>query len=128
METDLGLVDRVGGCVLGLALGDALGAPFEFRRRELIPRPLPQLELPWMGRPPGTTTDDTSMARNLVRSLADQGRFDPDDLVRRHLEWFASDPPDVGALTRRGLTRAARGGPAAAGAREVWGGRGAGGS
>ena len=39
------------GCVLGLALGDALGAPFEFRRREEIPDPLPAFELPWQGLP-----------------------------------------------------------------------------
>jgi ADP-ribosyl-[dinitrogen reductase] hydrolase len=124
MGTEPRLDDRVDGCVLGLALGDALGAPFEFRRRDLIPRPLPPLELPWMGRPPGTTTDDTAMARNLVRSLSERGRFDPDDVVRRHLEWLASDPPDVGALTRRVLLRAARGEPAAEAARKVWEERG----
>ena len=41
------LRERVVGCVLGLALGDALGAPFEFRRREDVPDPLPAFELPW---------------------------------------------------------------------------------
>jgi ADP-ribosyl-[dinitrogen reductase] hydrolase len=118
------LRERVVGCVLGLALGDALGAPFEFRRREAIPDPLPAFEPGWSGLPPGTWTDDTAMARNLVRSLSERGRFDPDDVVRRHLEWLASDPPDVGALTRRVLSRAARGEPAAEAARKVWEERG----
>ena len=59
--------ERAIGSILGLAVGDALGAPFEFRRRSEIPDPLPAFELPWMGMPPGTWTDDTAMARNLWR-------------------------------------------------------------
>lgn len=105
-----GLVDqreRTIGSVLGLALGDALGAPFEFRRAQQIPSPPPAFELPWMGLPPGTTTDDTAMARNLIRSLiANDGRLDAADVVARHVQWLATDPPDVGNLTRRVLSRA----------------------
>jgi len=51
------LADRVIGSFLGLALGDALGAPFEFRRANEVPDPVPGLELPWTGLPPGSTTD-----------------------------------------------------------------------
>jgi len=109
---------------MGLALGDALGAPFEGRRAADIPDPVPALELPWMGLPPGSTTDDTAMARNLIRSLAARGEFDPEDLVARHLEWSRSDPPDVGVLTRRVLTRVARGEDAFEAARAVWEERG----
>ncbi len=116
------LSDRVVGCILGLALGDALGAPFEFRRAHDIPNPLPAFELPWMGLPPGMTTDDTAMARNLTRSLSDRGEFDPEDLLRRHLEWLRTDPPDVGTLTRRVLRCVARG--EADAARRVWEERG----
>jgi ADP-ribosyl-[dinitrogen reductase] hydrolase len=102
--------ERALGSVLGLALGDALGAPFEFRRAEEVPSPLPAFELPWMGMPPGTTTDDTAMARNLIRSLiANDGRLDPADVLARHIEWLATGPPDVGNLTRRVLLRAREG-------------------
>ena len=97
------LRERVIGCVLGLALGDALGRPFEFHRRGEIPDPLPAFELPWQGRPPGSWTDDTAMARNLWLSLAGRRRLDTDDVLRRHLDWLATDPPDVGNLTRRVL-------------------------
>jgi ADP-ribosylglycohydrolase len=116
--------DRVAGSVLGLALGDALGAPFEGRRADEVPEPLPALETPWMGLPPGSTTEDTAMARNLVGSLAARGEFDPDDLMARHLEWFRSDPPDVGAFTRRVLSRVDRGEDAFEAARSVWEERG----
>jgi ADP-ribosyl-[dinitrogen reductase] hydrolase len=102
--------ERAVGSVLGLALGDALGAPFEFRRAGDIPSPLPAFELPWMGLPPGTTTDDTAMARNLIRSLiAKDGRLDPADVLARHIDWLATDPPDVGNLTRHVLSRARAG-------------------
>jgi ADP-ribosylglycohydrolase len=94
------LRDRAIGCVLGLTLGDALGAPFEGMQHDRIPSPLPAFELSWMGLPPGTTTDDTAMARNLVRSLVAWGGLDVVDVLRRHLEWLATSPPDVGNLTR----------------------------
>jgi ADP-ribosyl-[dinitrogen reductase] hydrolase len=108
------LRERVVGCVLGLALGDAFGAPFEFRRREEIPDPLPAFELPWRGRSPGSWTDDTAMARNLWRSLAERRQLDLADVEGRHLEWFATDPPDVGNLTRSVLRRIRDGDPDAA--------------
>ena len=96
------LRERAVGCVLGLALGDALGAPFEFRRRSEIPDPLPAFEQTLIGAS-GQWTDDTAMARNLCRSLTERGRLDTDDVLRRHLDWLATDPPDVGTLTRRVL-------------------------
>ncbi len=100
------------GSILGLAIGDALGAPFEFRRRAQVAFPLPAFELPWMAFPPGTWTDDTAMARNLWRSLIERGgALDPDDVLARHLEWLGSDPPDVGIQTRLALNEAAAGTP-----------------
>jgi ADP-ribosyl-[dinitrogen reductase] hydrolase len=106
------LRERVLGSILGLAIGDALGAPFEFRRRTQVAFPLPAFELPWMGLPPGTWTDDTAMARNLWTSLIDQrGALDLGDVLERHIAWLVSDPPDVGNQTRLALTEAAAGTP-----------------
>src|SRR5439155_21966150 len=101
--------DRAVGCVVGLALGDAAGAPFEFLRASEIPDPLSALELPRGSLPPGSTTDDTAMALNLVGSLVDRGRFDPADVIRRHVDWFQTEPPDIGHLTRRVLRAASNG-------------------
>jgi ADP-ribosyl-[dinitrogen reductase] hydrolase len=108
------LRERVVGCVLGLALGDALGAPFELRRREEIPDPLPAFETSSQGPVPGTGTDDTAMARNLWRSLVERGGLDTADVLERHLAWFATDPPGVGNLTRRVLGGIRDGDPDAA--------------
>jgi ADP-ribosyl-[dinitrogen reductase] hydrolase len=101
--------ERAVGSGLGLALGDALGAPFEFRRAAQVPDPIPAFELGWMGLPPGTTTDDTAMARNLVRSLVERGALDTNDVLARHIAWLRTSPPDVGNLTRIVLSRAAEG-------------------
>ncbi|MFN2543348.1 MAG: ADP-ribosylglycohydrolase family protein [Actinomycetota bacterium] len=118
------LADRVVGCVLGLALGDAAGAPFEFRRRATIPDPVALFELSWRGGPPGSTTDDTALARNLARSLGQRGGLDPDDVVERHLSWYRAGPPDVGTLTALVLERVAAGEDASDAARAVWEERG----
>jgi ADP-ribosyl-[dinitrogen reductase] hydrolase len=91
---------RVIGSVVGLALGDALGAPFEGRRASEIPSPLPAFELPRKGFPPGSGTDATAMARILARSLVSRRGLDVDDVLERHVEWLASSPPEVGSLTR----------------------------
>ena len=118
------MAERVEGSCLGLALGDALGAPFEFLRANDVPDPIPAFERPWLDRPPGSTTDETAMARNLMRSLVERGGFDPIDLVKRHLAWFRSDPPDVGTNIARVLRRVERSEDASAVARAVWEERG----
>jgi ADP-ribosylglycohydrolase len=103
METS----QRAIGSILGLAIGDALGAPFEFRRRSQVAFPLPAFELPWNGMPPGTWTDNTAMAMNLWTSLIDHGgALDLGDVMDRHLAWLGSDPPDIGNQTRAALTLA----------------------
>ena len=101
--------ERAIGSILGLAVGDALGAPFEFRRRSQIPDPLPAFELPWMGLPPGTWTDDTALARNLWLSLiSHDGALDLEDVRARHSAWLAGGPPDVGNQTALALREDAR--------------------
>jgi ADP-ribosyl-[dinitrogen reductase] hydrolase len=118
------LQERVVGCVVGLALGDALGAPLEGLRSTLVPHPIPLLEIPWGPFPPGSTTDDTALARNLVRSLVARGRFDPEDLIARHVEWFTDDRRGIGLLTFRVLRGVFEGGRADELAKAAWEDRG----
>lgn len=118
----MSLHDRAVGSVLGLALGDALGAPFESLRSYQIPSSIPALELPWMDLPPGSTTDGTAMARNLIGSLALHARLAPEDVLHRHIQWSTTVPARAGSFTRRVLVRASTGDADAA--RAVWEERG----
>ena len=79
--------DRAVGALLGLAVGDAVGAAIEFS-------PKPQfavLDDMAQGGPHrlarGQWTDDTAMALALADSLALVPSLDPADLMRRFLDW-----------------------------------------
>ncbi len=78
---------RYRGSLLGLAAGDALGAPLE----GLPPRSFSPVDDMIGGGshgfPPGYWTDDSSMALCLVESLTERG-FDPADQLERYLRWF----------------------------------------
>jgi ADP-ribosyl-[dinitrogen reductase] hydrolase len=80
--------ERVRGCLLGLAVGDALGTTLEFRR----PGSFAPIEDMVGGGPfglqPGEWTDDTSMALCLAESLVECRGFDPVDQLRRYVRWW----------------------------------------
>jgi len=112
--TDDRLCDRFRGCLLGLAVGDALGTSLEFSppgspprlrdvqpRRELAvarhARPRAKADLPPLvdligGGPfnlrPGEWTDDTAMALCLADSLIEKQAFDPIDQLERYVRWW----------------------------------------
>ena len=75
--------DRFRGCLLGLATGDAVGMPVEFRERDSFE---PLTDMVGGGpfqRPPGHWTDDTAMAICLAESLLESGGFDAQDQIER---------------------------------------------
>ena len=80
--------DRMRGCLLGLAVGDALGATNEFKSRGTF-RPVTGIV---GGGPfdlqPGQWTDDTAMAMCLGTSLVESDGFDPDDIMERFVRWY----------------------------------------
>jgi ADP-ribosyl-[dinitrogen reductase] hydrolase len=74
--TDIEYLDnRSCGCMLGLAIGDALGAPVEFMNRaEILARFGPdgiQDLTPYHGLPAGTYTDDGQMSMATARGILD---------------------------------------------------------
>lgn len=107
--------DRAVGSILGLAVGDALGAPFAGRPRAAIPDPVPAFEST-MGRAlPATGTEPTAMARNVwISLLANRGTLDLQDVLVRQLAWFATRPEAADPQTARVLTRYRQGDPDAA--------------
>jgi ADP-ribosyl-[dinitrogen reductase] hydrolase len=89
MEFRMNIVDdRYRGCLLGLAIGDALGAPVEFKVRGTFPPIKAFSRGGAFNLRPGEWTDDTSMALCLGASLVESGKFDPDDIMRRWLDWY----------------------------------------
>jgi ADP-ribosyl-[dinitrogen reductase] hydrolase len=81
------LQQRYLGCLLGLACGDAVGAPQEFYRRGRFP---PVQAMQGGGKfqlQPGEWTDDTAMALCLAESLLECNGFDPLDQMQRYWRW-----------------------------------------
>jgi ADP-ribosyl-[dinitrogen reductase] hydrolase len=96
--------DRAAGALLGLACGDALGRPVEFRTPTDIQREHGRLTDMVGGgthsKPAGTITDDTELALCLARSLVARDGFDPEDAAERFVAWLAGGPFDIGLMTR----------------------------
>ena len=94
--------DRVRGCLVGLAVGDALGAPLEFSSRREVRSRFPQglrdmIDSSYRGR--GEYTDDTQMALLIAESLLEKKAFVAQDIANR-FEFWARMAPDVGLQTR----------------------------
>ncbi|MCC6790085.1 MAG: ADP-ribosylglycohydrolase family protein [Thermomicrobiales bacterium] len=102
------VIERYRGCLLGLACGDALGGPVEFQTRQQISSAFPSglrdfVGGGWLHLAPGEITDDTQMTLALARSLAQDGPLDMNDVGIRFLDWYRSEPKDIGNTTRAAL-------------------------
>ena len=81
------LHDRIAGSVMGLAIGDALGAPVEFTPRGQFPFVEGYQEGGRFHLPAGAWTDDTAMALCLADSLIHCDGFDAADVLQRFCNW-----------------------------------------
>lgn len=108
MTVDRRFRQRALGAVIGSAVGDALGAPFEFGPSGAYRARFPQPAVGGIGEmsgggglgwAPGEFTDDTQMAVIQARSLLATGTVDGADLFERFREWAVS-AKDVGNQTR----------------------------
>ena len=88
LERKMADLTRFRGCLLGLAVGDAVGTTVEFCPRGTF---APMVDMIGGGGPfglaPGEWTDDTSMALCLGTSLVERGTFDPRDQMERYWRW-----------------------------------------
>lgn len=100
----LEMLDQFRGCLLGLAVGDALGAPVEFvDAAEIALRYGKLTEMAgggWLELKPGQVTDDTQMMLCVLESYCACAGFDPHDVADRLLAWYRAGPVDVGNMTR----------------------------
>ncbi|GAC1467391.1 MAG: ADP-ribosylglycohydrolase family protein [Isosphaeraceae bacterium] len=114
---ELNRIDRVRGCLLGLAVGDALGAPLEGLSAQQIRAHYGQVDdyvdgsRAWKKKPhrwrmPGLYTDDTQQAIALIDVLLESGKIDPDRLAEIYLALANPKGSYVGA--HRGVGRSFR--------------------
>lgn len=81
------VLDRKRGTMLGLAVGDALGAAVEFQRPGTFLEVVRYRGGGPHGLAPGEWTDDTSMALALADSIAEVG-WDINDQAERYIKWW----------------------------------------
>lgn len=103
--------------VYGFAVGDALGVPFEFKKRGSFSCSGMIGGGTW-SEPAGTWSDDTSMLLATMDSIRACGCIDPDDMMQRFLRWYRDadytcngDVFDIGMTTRSAIQRFADGVP-----------------
>jgi ADP-ribosyl-[dinitrogen reductase] hydrolase len=84
----LDIQDATKGCLIGLAVGDAVGTTLEFKPRETFEPITDMVGGGPFGLNPGEWTDDTSMALCLAQSLIRNETFDPVDQMNRYCNWY----------------------------------------
>lgn len=99
--------------LVGEAVGDSLGMPFEKLGDEVHPglKTWDGSYQPgtWHKLPAGTWTDDTAMAECLATSLISCGGFSGADVARRYLAWSQGTPHGMGGTTRLAMEALAEG-------------------
>lgn len=99
------------GCTYGNAVGDALGAPAEFKSRgtcyltwpdglrEMLPAGQTR------SKNGGEYTDDTEMMVAIGLGIIAAGKFNPAAVAKEFHEWYRGHPPDVGCQTSSILSK-----------------------
>src|SRR3954453_335257 len=97
-------LDRACGAVLGTAVGDALGAPYEFGVATVGPRGPRMIGGGLGGFAPGEWTDDTTMAWCILDVAATGADLRTEDalpqIARNFRAWYDTHPSDIGTQTR----------------------------
>ncbi len=111
------LHDKIYGCLMGVAAGDAMGMPSSMMDPEMIRKtfyggvqefiPAPPGHIIHDGMKAGEITDDTQQTLLIADSLIEKGCVDPSDIARRLIEWAeamgAFDSVMLGPSTLRSL-------------------------
>jgi ADP-ribosylglycohydrolase len=101
--------------LIGLAIGDALGAPFEFKNTNIIRRAGWDGKFKethrWGGLSKGQWTDDTKMAIHLSMALiGDSGELKPESIAQQYMNWYNSgDLRGIGGQTNLAISKMIQG-------------------
>jgi len=113
------MLNKFKGCLIGCAVGDAIGAPVEAQKGEVCQAYIennvrPQLFL-FVKRNQGNHsfgqyTDDTQLTRELALSLVEKKEFDPEDYAKRLVSLFRDTiVVGYGKATKQSVVRLSRG-------------------
>ncbi|TLN21561.1 ADP-ribosyl-[dinitrogen reductase] hydrolase [bacterium] len=101
--------DKARGALLGLAVGDALGATVEFMSPDEIRSRYGIHDKMtgggWLYLRPGQVTDDTEMSIAIARAIVDRGTFDIAAVAESLANWLIGKPVDVGSTCSQGISR-----------------------
>ncbi|MCS7233924.1 MAG: ADP-ribosylglycohydrolase family protein [Synergistetes bacterium] len=103
--------DKFVGALLGLAVGDALGMPFEgWNSRDIRKKWDRKSFLSRAGLKAGQFTDDTMLAIAQAESIIDKGDIDPEDTAKKLVEWYKKgDTRGVGKVTKEAIEKLLKG-------------------
>lgn len=108
-------MNKIYNGIMGLVVGDALGVPVEFKKRDTYT----VTDMTGYGtynQPPGTWSDDSSLTLATLDSMVKLGKIDTADIMQNFFYWLDDGmfTPygkvfDVGGGTRRAISRYANG-------------------
>ncbi len=91
MKNGVKMISRLNkfqGCFIGLAVGDALGAPIQFMKRDTYPHVEGYTRGGAFNSQKGEYTDDTAMALCLAESLINSKGFDAKNQLDTYVRWL----------------------------------------
>ena len=104
--------DKIYGSIIGLSIGDAFGAPVEFKARGTFPKVTEYQAGGEFNLPKGYWTDDTSLALCILESINRTKKFDLKSQMENFRRWwrdgFMSSTGfcfDIGNTTKKALSR-----------------------
>lgn len=108
-------MNKIYNGIMGLVVGDALGVPVEFKKRDTY-NITDMTGYGTYNQPPGTWSDDSSLTFATLDSMVKLGKIDPADIMQNFFYWLNDGmfTPygkvfDVGGGTRRAIARYANG-------------------
>lgn len=99
-------MSKLRDAIFGFAVADALGVPYEFKKRGTF-KCDDMIGFGTWNQEPGTWSDDTSMTIATCKSIKDKGKIDTEDIRKNFEDWLFKEyftangeTFDVGATTR----------------------------
>ena len=108
---NISLADKFAGCLLGVALGDCLGASWEGYLGTEVAEAYYDGRFDPVNLRMSEWTDDTAMAMATAQSIVDMGRVDGADLAAKYLAWFEAGGRGIGRATYHSMRRLQAGVP-----------------